>query len=99
MREGILVSINEITDEQIRADILHKLHRKRKWGGNHTAAQNLYKWCDQRYANRYKDAVKDLVSEGFLIPKPTHYGLQVSLNPRRRLEILQIIRNFFQVDI
>jgi hypothetical protein len=90
---------HNITDEQIRADIFHKLHRKKKWGGAHTAFQNLYKWCDQKYVERYKNVAKDLIKEGFLISKPTHYGLQVSLNPRKRSEIIELIHKFFKNTI
>lgn len=93
------VEVNKITNEQIKADILHKLHRKKKWGGAHTALQNLYKWCDQRYADQYKNVTKDMIKEGLLISKPTHYGLQVSLNPNKREEILKIVRKFFEMVI
>jgi len=34
-----------------------------------------------------KDAAKELINEEILIPKPTSYGLHVSLNPRKREEI------------
>jgi len=86
---------SKISDEQIKADILHKLYRKRKWAGSHTAFENLYKWCDQRYAERYKNLAKDLIKEGFLLPKPTAYGLQISLTPDKREEIIAIIHRFF----
>ncbi len=89
-------SEGSISDEQIKADILHKLFRKKKWGASHTALQNLHKWCKPEFAGRYKDAANKLIGEGFLIPKPAHYGLQVSLNPRKRNEILDIILKFFR---
>ena len=56
----------EITGEQIKEDIFHKLHRKKKWGAAHTAFQNLYKWCEQEYAKRYKDATKEQSIMGFI---------------------------------
>ena len=86
----------EITNEQIEADILHKLHRKRKWGAAHTAFEHLYKWCEQKYTKRYKSAAKKLIKENLVISKPTSYGLQVSLNPERRDEIIKIIRKSFE---
>jgi len=39
-----------------------------------------------------KDAAKDLISEGLLIPKQTSYGLHVSLNPQRKADIDKIIK-------
>lgn len=91
-----MVSKGGIPDEQIKADILHKLFRKKKWGASHTALQNLHKWCKPEFAERYRNIAELLMKEGFLIPKPTHYGLQVSLNPRKRNEIIQIILKFFR---
>ena len=91
--------LSEITDEEIKADILHKLFRKKKWGGSHTAFENLYKWCEKRYAHRYKKVGEMLIKEGLLISKPTSYGLQVSLNPRKKSEIITIIRRWFEKDV
>ena len=34
-----------------------------------------------------KEAAKALIQEGILIPKPTAYGLHVSLNSRKRADI------------
>lgn len=82
------------SDEQIRADILCKLCRKKKWGGAHTSFDNLPKWCDHRLSHKYRDAAKQLITDGFLLQKPTHYGLEVSLNPSKRDEILEIINQF-----
>lgn len=85
----------EITEKMIEADILHKLHRKRKWGASHTAFENIYKSCDKNYIKMYKEAGGRLIRNGFIIPKPTHYGLQISLNHKRRNEIIEIIHRFF----
>jgi len=38
---------------------------------------------------------KELIRQGFIIPKPTHYGLQVSLNPRKSEEIIAFMKIFF----
>ena len=40
-----------------------------------------------------KDAVKELIKGGFVLQKPTSYGLQVSLNPERIDEITRIIES------
>lgn len=88
-----------ITDEQIKADILHKLHRKKKWGGAHTAFEHLYKHCDKQYWGRYKEIADSMIKEGFLILKPTQYGLQVSLNPSMHKKIVEIVSKFLGIEI
>ena len=40
-----------------------------------------------------KSAVKELIKEGFILQKPTSYGLQVSLNPEKIDEITKVIEN------
>jgi len=44
---------------------------------------------------RVEKMVKELIRQGLIIPKPTHYGLQVSLNPRQNETIIVIMRRFF----
>jgi hypothetical protein len=36
-----------------------------------------------------------LATVDWIIPKPTSYGLQVSLNPRQSEEIMAFMRRFF----
>jgi len=38
---------------------------------------------------------KQLIREGLIVPKPTGYGLQVSLNPRQNEAIIVIMKKFF----
>ena len=81
-----------ITDEQIRADILH---RKKKWGKSHTSFDNLQKGVPSHLKGKYLEIGKELVKNGYLIAKPTHYGTEVSLNIEKRKEIIKAIRNYF----
>ena len=53
-----------------------------------------------------KDAMKlatrlaeELMRDGFIIKKTTHYGLQVSLNPRMAQEIKRMIKENLGFDI
>jgi len=89
-----------ITDEQIKAAILLKLYKRGKWGGNHTAFDNLKKGfkakeLGKRGLERVDHMGRGLIKEGLLLAKPTHYGLQVSLNPRQNQAIKTIITRFF----
>ncbi len=89
-----------LSDEQVKATILLKLYKRGNWGGSHTDLDNLRKgWKTQdlgkRGLGRVEKLAKELVREGLIIPKPTHYGLQVSLNPRQNQTIMLIMKRFF----
>jgi len=88
--------MSKVSDEDIKNHILFKLHWKKKWGASHTALENLKRGVPKHLGGRYLDMGKKLIKEGYLLSKPTHYGLQVSLNPERREEIIKISRKFFK---
>lgn len=89
-----------LSDDEIKAGILFKLHRRGNWGASHTAFDNLKKgWKEadlgKHSLKRVDKLTKDLINRGLIIPKPTHYGLQVSLNPRESRQIMELMRRFF----
>jgi hypothetical protein len=89
-----------ITDDQIKAAILLKLYKRGNWGESHIAFDNLKKGFKEKELGkgglkRVDNVGRELVREGLLIAKPTHYGLQVSLNPRQNQTIKTIIERFF----
>lgn len=71
--------------------ILRKLYRHRIIGAKHTAIENLTKSLPKHIVGEAKESIKELIKEGFLLQKPTSYGLQVSLNPEKIDEITKII--------
>lgn len=84
----------DISDEQIAATILHKLARKDKWGGAHISSDKVSRWIALKIRNdgkRVGKVMKRLINRGFIIPKPTSYGMQISLNPHMSKVILQMI--------
>jgi len=88
------------SDAEIKARILLKLAKRGKWGGAHTSFDNLEKGWGMRDlgkegVKRIQKLAKDLIREGFIIGKPTSYGLQISLNSKRSAEIEQIIKKFY----
>lgn len=85
-----------IDKNQLKALILDKLSRHTYWGGKHTAFDNLQKGVPSNLRNEMKTAGKELIKEGFLIPKPTSYGLQISLNPRKKDEINEFIDKYLK---
>ncbi len=73
--------------EQLKGFIVKKLFHHGYIGGRHTDIENLKKGLAGHVKGDVKEAAKELINEGILVPKPTSYGLHVSLNPRKREEI------------
>lgn len=88
-----------VSDDELKAMLLHKLAKKRKWGESHTAFENVAKGVPPHLKGKLKDLTKELMKEGFIVPKPTNYGLQISLNVERSEEIKSIIRKYFENEI
>jgi hypothetical protein len=72
------------TDDEIRKAILRKMLRQGFNGGKHTAIENLPKGLpdDKKTKKRAKKLIDNLVKEGYLVLKPTSYGMQTSLDPK-----------------
>lgn len=62
------------------------------WLHKHTSIHNLPKGLSNqlRSSKEVKKAIEDLLKEGILLSKPTHYGLEVSLNPEKIREIEEL---------
>ena len=76
----------------IKKIIVRKLWRKRMWLHKHTNIHNLPKGLSNelRFSKHIKNAIDDLLKEQILLSKPTHYGLEVSLNPQKIKEIEEL---------
>ena len=89
-----------LSDDAIKATILLKLQKRGNWGASHTAFDNLQKGFKEadlgkHGKRRIETIAKDLIRQGWIIPKPTSYGLQVALNPRENQAIIVFMRRFF----
>lgn len=82
--------INE--KEKIKATILYHLRRKRIIGGKHTHYDTLKKGFPSHLGKNVEKMAKQLIKDGFILTKPTSYGLQVSLNKEKLQEIEKIIQ-------
>jgi len=73
----------------IKQFIIRRLYRKRIWMHKHTSIHNLPKGLSNELRNtkEVKKAVEELLKDNLLLSKPTHYGLEVSLNPKKIKEI------------
>jgi hypothetical protein len=82
----------EKEEEKIRATLLYHLRRKRIIGAKHTAYDTLKMGFPSHLGKEIKKIADELIKQGFLITKPTSYGLQVSLNKDKISEIELIIK-------
>ena len=77
--------------DKIKATILYHLRRKKVIGGVHTHFDTLKKGFPSHLGKDVGKIAKQLIKEGFIITKPTPYGLQVSLNKGKLKEIDEFI--------
>ena len=75
----------------MKATIFDKLNRRGTWGPVHTSKENALKGIPSHDIGTAKDVLEAAIKDGFLILKRTGYGDHVSLNFKRRDEILSII--------
>ena len=63
------------------------------WLHKHTNIHNLPKELSNelRVSKDVKKAIEELLKEQILLSKPTHYGLEISLNPKKTREIEELI--------
>jgi len=74
---------------EVKRFILRKMVRHRIWMHKHTSVHNLSKGLPDHLRGRkeVRKAIDELLKSGFLLSKPTHYGLEVSLNIKMKKEI------------
>ena len=77
----------------VKKFILRKLYRRKIWLHKHTSIHNLPKGLSNelRVSKEVRKAIEELLKEQILLSKPTHYGLEVSLNPKKIREIEELI--------
>ena len=82
-------------EEDIKRFILRKLVRHRIWMHKHTSIHNLQKGLPDYLRSRkeVRKVIEGLLKNGFLLSKPTNYGLEVSLNIEKKREIEDFIGN------
>jgi hypothetical protein len=80
-------------DAKVIKTIITRLFSDRTIGGKHTAFENLVKGFPKHLRGEAKEIAEKLMRKGLITPKPTSYGMQVSLNPYRMTEIEEIIKD------
>lgn len=86
------------SDEEIKGKILHKLTRLGKFKHSHTSIDNLPKGFPKDLRGKIKKYVRELIKEEILLAKPTHYGIETSINPKKKEQIMHYIEKFLEKD-
>ncbi len=81
----------EFDEDKIKARLLYHLRKKRVIGGVHTHFDTLKMGFPKHLGKVVENTANDLIKEKYLIVKPTSYGLQVSLNKEKLIEIESFI--------
>ncbi len=87
------ITAEQAMTSQTEKKILKKMIDYRYIGEKHTSADNIPKGFPRNERGEVKKALKNLIREGYVLPKITSYGLEVSLNPRRLSEIQQLLHS------
>ena len=88
----------EFSVEIIKARLLYHLRRKRVVGGVHTHFDTLKRGFPKHFGKEVESVAKQLIREGLLISKPMNYGLQVSLNKEKIIEIDKFILRILGIN-
>lgn len=75
--------------EAVKTHILKKLFDMRCWGGKHTSIHNMQKGLPghARDSKVIVKVVNQLIQAEWVLSKPTHYGLELSLNIKKKEQI------------
>jgi len=85
--------------ETIKARLLYHLRKKNVIGAKHTHYDTLKFGFPKHLGKEVENQAKELIRQGWLITKPTSYGLQVSLNKEKITEIDNYIKNTLKLNI
>ena len=85
-------------DDVIAATILYNLRRKKVIGGKHTHFDTLKRGFPGHLGKDVSGIAKGLIKRGWIVSKPTSYGLQVSLNKNKITEIEKFIFDVMEFE-
>lgn len=94
----------EKSDGELKAWILYKLAKHGYFHGRHTDFENIAKGFKPQHLGkeghkRIDKLAHELIKDGFLIKKPTSYGLHVYLNSEKSKEIKEFIKNVIGISL
>ena len=79
--------------EKMKLHVLKRMYDRACWTHKHMNINNLVGGLPphERDTKILKDVIGELSGSGWGITKPTHYGLEISLNSRKKKEIDEYI--------
>ena len=90
-----VLMVSELTDEQIKADIMYKLLRRSCWGAKYLPIDTLVNWMGKQIKGNGKKVgimIKALAKDGYLILQKRN--TTASLNPRTKRAIMEFIEKY-----
>ena len=94
----------EKSDEELKAWILYKLAKHGYFHGRNTDFENIAKGFKPQHLGKLghkkiDNLAIELIKDGFIVRKPTSYGLHVYLNSVKSKEIREFISRVLGIDI
>jgi hypothetical protein len=88
----------DMTEQEIKEEVLYRLFRRTSWGARQSNKRAVESWIISKVKNNGKKVRKalNMLIKDFLI-LPAKKGDTISLNPRRKKEIMEIIDKAFPV--
>ncbi len=84
--------------DKIKATILYHLRRKKVIGNVHTHYDTLKRGFPSHLGKEIEKVANELIKEGFILVKPTSYGLQVLLNKEKLNDIENFILRVLNIE-
>jgi len=84
----------DVTDKEIKADLMYRLLRKHCWGAKYFPVDTLINWISKQIiknGKRVRECVEELAKEGYVLSHKR--GETISLNPARSREIMEYINS------
>jgi hypothetical protein len=88
----------EISDEEIKADLMNKLLIRHCWGAKYLPIDTIINWVSKKIkgnGKRIRKCVEELVKEGYIL---LHKGGEaISLDPTKSREISEYIKTVLKI--
>jgi len=85
--------------DALKAHILYKLARHRRWGGKHTELVNVRTALPRECQHEAEKLARELANGGFLTWLPKTGQIHISLNPRMKKEIVAMVEKYLKEKI
>ncbi|MGQ9597551.1 MAG: hypothetical protein ACUVQY_07350 [Thermoproteota archaeon] len=92
------MSRQEISDDEIKADIMYRLLRKHCWGAKCLPLSPLINWTSKqirRNGRRVRRCVEELTKQGYVLLHKK--GEAISLNPTKSRDIAEYIKAVLRI--